>query len=85
MATRQVYIYESIATMPDNRNCRRVQRRYFAAARFLLRWYLDLVNRTVYLMLWVFEVLAVVGLVLALTVPTQDYALREFLQWQQHP
>lgn len=42
-------------------------------------------NRALYLMLWVFEVLAIVGLVLALTVPIQDYALREFLQWQQHP
>ena len=30
VATRQVYIYESIATMPDNRNTRRVQRSHFA-------------------------------------------------------
>jgi hypothetical protein len=45
----------------------------------------DIVNRTVYLILWAFEVLAIVGLVLALTLPIQDYAFREFFQWQQHP
>ena len=42
-------------------------------------------SRTRYLMLWVFEVVAIVGLVLALTVPIQDYALREFFEWRQHP
>jgi hypothetical protein len=57
----------------------------FCHSESSLRWYLDLVNRTVYLMLWVFEVLTIVGLVLALTLPIQDYALREFFQWQQHP
>jgi hypothetical protein len=36
-------------------------------------------------MLWVFEVLAIVGLILALTLPIQDYAFREFFQWKHHP
>jgi len=43
------------------------------------------VNRALYLLLWGVEVLAIVGLVLALALPIQDYALPEFLQWQQHP
>jgi hypothetical protein len=43
------------------------------------------VNRTLYLVLWLFEALAILGLVLALTPPVQDYALREFIQWRQHP
>jgi hypothetical protein len=43
------------------------------------------VNRTLYLTLWVFVVVAIVGLVLALTLPIQDYALKEFLEWRQHP
>jgi len=45
----------------------------------------DIVNRALYLMLWVFEVLAIVGLILALTLPIQDYAFREFFQWKHHP
>jgi hypothetical protein len=43
------------------------------------------VNRALYVLLWVFEILAIIGLVLALALPIQDYALREFFQWQQHP
>ena len=45
----------------------------------------DIVNRALYLMLWVFEVLAIVGLILALTLPIQAYAFREFFQWKHHP
>jgi hypothetical protein len=43
------------------------------------------VNRVWYVTLCVFEILAIVGLVLALTLPIQDYALREFFEWRQHP
>jgi hypothetical protein len=43
------------------------------------------VNRAFYLVLWLFEALAIVGLALALSLPVQDYALREFIQWRQHP
>jgi hypothetical protein len=43
------------------------------------------VNRVWYVTLWVFEILAIVGLALALTVPIQDYALKEYIAWQQHP
>ena len=42
-------------------------------------------NRVWYVMVWAFEILAIVGLVLALTVPIQDYAIREFFEWRQHP
>lgn len=42
-------------------------------------------NRILYVVLWVLEVLAIVGLVLAIALPIQDYALREYIQWQQHP
>lgn len=43
------------------------------------------VNRAWYVTLWVLEILAIVGLVLALTLPIQDYALREFFEWRQQP
>ena len=42
-------------------------------------------NRTFYRLLWVCEAVAIVGLVLALIVPIQDYALREYIAWRQHP
>jgi hypothetical protein len=42
-------------------------------------------NRALYRTLWVFEVLAIVGFVLALALPIQDCALREYFQWQKHP
>lgn len=42
-------------------------------------------NRALYALLWVLEILAIVGLVLAVALPIQDYALREFIEWQQHP
>ena len=35
--------------------------------------------------MWAVELLLIVGLVLALILPIQDYALREFFEWQQHP
>jgi hypothetical protein len=43
------------------------------------------VNRALYGLLWVLEILAIVVLILVLALPIQDYAVREFLQWQQHP
>ena len=42
-------------------------------------------RRAVYVVLWVFEILAIVALVLVMVLPIQDYALREFIEWQQHP
>lgn len=42
-------------------------------------------NRTLYVVLRVLEALMIVGLVLAIALPIQDYALPEFRQWQQHP
>jgi hypothetical protein len=43
------------------------------------------VNRTLYVALWVFEVLAIIGIVVAMALPIQDYALREFFEWREHP
>lgn len=43
------------------------------------------INRIWYVVLWVFEVLAIAGLVLAFALPIQNHALREYIQWQQHP
>jgi hypothetical protein len=43
------------------------------------------VNRVWYVVLLAFEILAIVGLVLALTLPVQDYALKEYIAWRQHP
>jgi hypothetical protein len=31
------------------------------------------------------EVAAIVAIILAVTLPMQDYALREYLDWQAHP
>jgi len=45
----------------------------------------DIVNHTLYLTIWVFEVLAIVGLILALALPIEDYAFREFFEWKHHP
>ena len=51
-----------------------------------MRWYpLDIVNQALHLMLWAFEVLAIVGLILVLTLPIEDYSFREFFQWKHHP
>jgi len=43
------------------------------------------VNRTLYVVLWVFEVLAIVAIVSAMALPIHDYALREFIEWREHP
>jgi hypothetical protein len=43
------------------------------------------VNRTWYWVFWVFEVVAILVVVFVLTVPIQDYALREFKEWYSHP
>ena len=43
------------------------------------------VNRTLYVVLWVFEVLAIIAIVVAMVLPIQDYALREFFEWREHP
>ena len=42
-------------------------------------------NRRWYRVLWVFEVIAIVIIALLLTIPTQDFARREFTEWYQHP
>ncbi len=42
-------------------------------------------NRTLYLLLWVVEVVSIVGLVLALALPIRHYALKEFIEWRRHP
>lgn len=42
-------------------------------------------NRTLYVVLWVLEVLMIVGIVVATVLPVQDLALREYIEWQQHP
>ena len=42
-------------------------------------------TRPLYVLLWVVEVLAIVLTILAFTLPIQDYALREYLEWQAHP
>ncbi len=43
------------------------------------------VNRTLCVVLWVFELLAIIALVLVMVLPIQDYALREFIEWREHP
>ena len=43
------------------------------------------VNRTLYVVLWVFEILAIIVMVLVMVLPIQDYALREFIEWREHP
>ena len=45
----------------------------------------DGVNRPWYRVFWVFEVVAILVVVFVLTVPIQDYALREFNKWYSHP
>jgi hypothetical protein len=42
-------------------------------------------NRIWYRVLWVFEIFVVLVVALVLTLPIQDYALREFKEWQRHP
>jgi hypothetical protein len=43
------------------------------------------VNHTWYRILWVFEAIALIALAFLLTIPIQDYAMREFKEWQRHP
>jgi hypothetical protein len=43
------------------------------------------VNRTCYRILWVFEAIAVIAVAFLLTIPIQDYAMREFKEWHRHP
>jgi len=43
------------------------------------------VNHAWYRILWVFEAMAVVAVVFLPTIPVQDYAMREFKEWQRHP
>jgi len=42
-------------------------------------------NRTWYRVLWVVEIIAIVIATFVVTVPIQDYALREFKAWVSHP
>jgi hypothetical protein len=42
-------------------------------------------NRSWYRALWVFEVMAIVIAALILTIPSQDFLRREFIEWYQHP
>ena len=42
-------------------------------------------NRALYLLMWAVEILLIIGLVSALILPIQDYAMPEFFEWQQHP
>jgi hypothetical protein len=43
------------------------------------------VNHTWYRILWVFEAIAVIAVAFLLTPPIQDFAMREFKEWQRHP
>jgi hypothetical protein len=43
------------------------------------------VNRNWYRALCVFEAVAIVVVIFALTIPIQDYALREYKEWQSRP
>ena len=42
-------------------------------------------NRALYGLLWVLEILAIVVLILLLALPNPDYAWRQSIEWQQHP
>jgi hypothetical protein len=72
-------------SFPEGPEWCRPGRRQFLGPGKGREWYSGGVNRVWYLMLWVFEVVAVVGLVLALVLPIQDYSLKGYLEWQQHP
>jgi hypothetical protein len=43
------------------------------------------VNPKLYWTLWALEVASIVMLAFVLTVPIQDHALPEFIEWQRHP
>lgn len=42
-------------------------------------------KRPLYAVLCAVEVLAIVAIALAMVLPIQDYALKEYLEWQAHP
>ena len=42
-------------------------------------------NRAWYRVMWAIEITAILIVILVLTVPIQDYALREFKEWLSHP
>ena len=42
-------------------------------------------NRALYVVLWVLETVAIMAIALVLVLPIQDYALREFIEWREHP
>jgi len=42
-------------------------------------------NRTWYRILWFLELVVILVIALVLILPIQDYALREFREWQLHP
>lgn len=42
-------------------------------------------NHTWYRILWVFEAMTVVAVAFLLTLPIQDYAMREFKEWKRNP
>ena len=42
-------------------------------------------NRIWYRVLWFLEIVAILVVAFVLTIPIQDYALREFKEWQRHP
>jgi ABC-type phosphate transport system permease subunit len=42
-------------------------------------------NRTWYRVLWFLELVVILVIALVLILPIQDYALREFKEWQLHP
>jgi len=45
----------------------------------------DGVYRIWYRVLWIFEIIAILVVAFVLTMPIQDYALREFKEWHRHP
>ena len=42
-------------------------------------------NRSWFPILWALEVIAILAVALLLMLPIQDYAMREFKEWQRHP
>jgi hypothetical protein len=42
-------------------------------------------NRSWYRVLFVFEAMAILIAALILTIPSQDFARREFIEWYKHP
>jgi len=38
-----------------------------------------------YVAFWVLEIVAIIAIALVLVLPVQDFALREFVDWREHP